>query len=247
MKAAIWYKKGDIRIEDIPEPKPGAGQVKARIKACGVCGSDLHEYTDGPFIIPSKPHPLTGREGGPVVLGHEFSAEVVEVGDQVEQFIPGDRVTMSALIVCGTCHYCRRGAYNMCLKLGSTGFAADGGFAEYAVVPYYALYKLPDSVTDDMGAFVEPLAVAIRAVKRSRMNIGNSVAVIGAGPIGLLVMQVCLAGGASQVFVVEPMEARRELAKKLGATEVFDPKESDPGKAVAELIRNPIPVKQLQN
>ena len=155
MKAAIWYKKGDIRIEDIPEPKPGVGQVKVRIKACGICGSDLHEYTDGPFIIPSKPHPLTGREGGPVVLGHEFSAEVVEVGDQVEQFIPGDRVTMSALIVCGTCHYCRRGAYNMCLKLGSTGFAADGGFAEYAVVPYYALYKLPDSVTDDMGAFVE--------------------------------------------------------------------------------------------
>jgi len=235
MKAAIWYKKGNIRIEDMPESKPGVGQVKVRIKACGICGSDLHEYTDGPFIIPSKPHPLTGREGGPVVLGHEFSAEVVEVGDQVEQFAPGDRVTMSALIVCGTCHYCRRGAYNMCLKLGSTGFAADGGFAEYAVAPYYALYHLPDSVTDDMGAFVEPLAVAIRAVKRSRMSIGNSVAVIGAGPIGLLVMQVCLAGGASQVFVVEPMEARRELAKKLGATEVFDPKESDPGKEVAKL------------
>jgi (R,R)-butanediol dehydrogenase/meso-butanediol dehydrogenase/diacetyl reductase len=235
MKAAVWHKKRDIRIEDIPEVKPGAGQVKVSIKACGICGSDLHEYTDGPFIIPSKPHPLTGREGGPVVLGHEFSAEVVEVGDRVEQFAPGDRVTMSALIVCGKCHYCKRGAYNMCLKLGSSGFAADGGFAEYAVVPHYALYHLPDSVTDDMGSFVEPLAVAIRAVKRSRMNIGNSVAVIGAGPIGLLVMQVCLAGGASQVFVVEPMEARRELAKKFGATAVFDPKESDPGKEVAKL------------
>jgi (R,R)-butanediol dehydrogenase/meso-butanediol dehydrogenase/diacetyl reductase len=235
MKAAVWHKKRDIRIEDIPEVKPGAGQVKVSIKACGICGSDLHEYTDGPFIIPSKPHPLTGREGGPVVLGHEFSAEVVEVGDRVDQFAPGDRVTMSALIVCGKCHYCKRGAYNMCLKLGSSGFAADGGFAEYAVVPHYALYHLPDSVTDDMGSFVEPLAVAIRAVKRSRMNIGNSVAVIGAGPIGLLVMQVCLAGGASQVFVVEPMEARRELAKKFGATAVFDPKESDPGKEVAKL------------
>lgn len=235
MKAAIWYAKEDIRIEDVPEPKPGAGQVKVRIKACGICGSDLHEYLDGPFLIPSKPHPLTGRERGPVVLGHEFSAEVVEVGEGVEQFTPGDRVTMSALIVCGTCHYCRRGAYNMCMKLGSTGFASDGGFAEYTVVPQYALHKLPDSVTDDMGAFAEPLAVAVRAVKRSRMRIGNSTAIIGAGPIGLLVMQVCLAAGASQVFVVEPMKARRELAKKLGATAVFDPRESDPGKAVAQL------------
>ena len=126
----------------------------------------------------------------------------------------------------------------MCVKLGSTGFAADGGFAEYAVVKDYSLYALPDTVSDDAGAFVEPLAVAVRAVKRSRLAIGDTVAVIGAGPIGLLVMQVCLVAGAAKVFVVEPMPARRELAAKLGASAVFEPAKEDPGKAIAELTAN---------
>ncbi len=123
----------------------------------------------------------------------------------------------------------------MCVKLGSKGFAADGGFAEYAVLDDYSAYKLPDNVSDDMGSFVEPLAVAVRAVKRSRLGIGDSVVIVGAGPIGLLVMQVCISAGASKVFVVEPMRKRRELAKKLGANRVFDPAEGDPGKEVARL------------
>ncbi|WP_028325263.1 2,3-butanediol dehydrogenase [Desulfatirhabdium butyrativorans] len=233
MKAAVWHKKGDIRIENVPEPVPGPGQVLVKIKACGICGSDLHEYNHGPFIIPARPHPLTGRQGGPVILGHEFSAEVVRSGPDAVRFQPGDRVTMNALITCGVCHYCRTGAYNMCLKLGSTGFAADGGFAEYAVLREYALYPLPDSVTDDMGSFVEPLAVAVRAVKRSRMQIGDTAVVIGAGPIGLLVMQVCRVAGAGRVIVVEPMKARRDLASRLGAGYVFNPLEQDPGKAIA--------------
>jgi len=160
---------------------------------------------------------------------------VVDPGSGVTQFKAGDRVTMNALILCGECTYCRRGAYNMCLKLGSTGFAADGGFAEFAVLPGYSLHRLPASVSDDKGSFTEPLAVAIRAVKRSRMQIGDVVVVVGAGPIGLLVLQVCRAAGASRVFVVEPMKARRELASKLGAAAVFDPGEGDPGKAISDL------------
>ncbi|MCP4023165.1 MAG: 2,3-butanediol dehydrogenase [Desulfobacteraceae bacterium] len=235
MKAAVWYGQNNIRVEDITEPVPGPGQVKIKINACGICGSDLHEFRQGPFIIPVKPHPLTGQAGGPVVLGHEFSAEVVQPGSNVTGFNPGDRVTVNALITCNECHYCKKGAYNMCVKLGSTGFAADGGFAEYAVVNDYALFHLPDSVSDDMGSFIEPLAVSVRAVKRSRMKIGDSVAIIGAGPIGLLVMQVCLVAGASQVFVVEPIKARRDLAKKLGAAAVFNPFKSNPGKKIAEL------------
>ena len=235
MKAAVWYKKGDIRIEDVPEPVPGPGQVTVKINACGICGSDLHEYSHGPFIIPAKPHPLTGRQGGPVILGHEFSAEVIASGPDVDRFQSGDRVTANALITCGKCHFCKCGAYNMCMKLGSTGFAADGGFAEFAVLQDYALYHLPDSVNDDMGSFVEPLAVAIRAVKRSRMKIGDTTVVVGAGPIGLLVMQVCRAAGAGRVFVVEPMKGRRELASSLGASAVFDPTQQDPGKAIASL------------
>ena len=162
MKAAVWYKKGDIKIEDVSDPKTGAGQVKVKIKLCGICGSDLHEYREGPFIIPAKPHPLTGRFGGPIILGHEFSAEVVELGKGVTRFKVGDRITVNPLIYCGKCHYCKRGEYIMCTKLGTVGFAWDGAFAEYGVFPEYSLFKLPPSVTDVMGATVEPLAVAIQ-------------------------------------------------------------------------------------
>ena len=235
MKAAVWYKKGDIRVEDVPDPQAGSGQVKVRIKTCGICGSDLHEYRDGPFIIPSRPHPLTNRQGGPVILGHEFSAKVVGVGEGVTRFEKGDRVVVNPLIYCDKCYYCRRGQHIMCTKLGTVGFAADGAFAEYGVFHEYSLFKLPDSVTDEMGAFVEPLAVAVHAVKRSRMKIGASVVIIGAGPIGLLVMQACLAAGAGKVFVTEPMKARREMAVKTGATAVFNPTETDPGKEIGKL------------
>jgi (R,R)-butanediol dehydrogenase/meso-butanediol dehydrogenase/diacetyl reductase len=235
MKAAVWYNKGDIRIEDVADPMPGPGDVKVKVKTCGICGSDLHEYRDGPFIIPTRPHPLTNRQGGPVILGHEFAADVVECGSEITRFQPGDRVVVNPLIYCGECHYCRRGEHIMCTKLGTFGFAADGAFAEYAVFPEYSVLKLPESVTDEMGAFVEPLAVAVHAVKRSRIKIGASVAVIGAGPIGLLVMQACLAAGAGTVFVVEPMKARREMAEQTGAMAVFDPTEKDVGKEIGKL------------
>ena len=121
----------------------------------------------------------------------------------------------------------------MCIKLGTIGFAADGAFAEYVLVPEYTLFKLPDSVNDDMGAFVEPVAVAVRAVKQARIGIGHTVVVIGAGPIGLLVMQAARAAGASKVFVVEPMEARRNLAEKLGADVVIDPGKDAPDKVIS--------------
>ena len=232
MKALVWHKRNVARTEDVPEPTPGPGQVKLKVKACSICGSDVHEYHAGPFLIPNQPHPLTGKQGGPIILGHEFSAEVAELGQGVTGFEPGERVTVNILLYCGECHYCRKGQYNMCLKLGATGGASDGAMAEYVVVPDYQLCSLPDSVSDDMGALTEPVAVAVRAVKRSRLSLGQTVSVIGAGPLGLLVMQVCQAAGASKVFVVEPMATRRELAAKLGAT-VFDPTEVDPGKAVS--------------
>ena len=160
---------------------------------------------------------------------------MIETGEGVTRFSVGDRVVVNPLIYCGKCPYCRRGQHIMCTKLGTVGFAADGAFAEYGVFFEYALLKLPDTVTDDRGAFVEPLAVAVHAVNRSRMQIGDSVVVVGAGPIGLLVMQACLVAGASRVFVVEPMKARRDIAQKTGAATVIDPTEADPGKAVGSL------------
>jgi (R,R)-butanediol dehydrogenase/meso-butanediol dehydrogenase/diacetyl reductase len=232
VKAAVWYKKGDIRIESVPEPEVGNHQAKIRVKACGICGSDLHEYLDGPIIIPRKPHPLTNKAGGPVVLGHEVSGEVVDVGAGVTRFRKYDRVVVNPLIYCGECNYCKRGEHIMCPKLGTYGFAADGAFSEYAVFSESSLLKLPDAVTDEMGTFVEPLAVAIHAVRRSRMSPGSTVAVIGAGPIGLLVMQSARACGAGKVFVSEPVKARRDIASETGAAFVFDPTESDIGKEI---------------
>lgn len=238
MKAAVWYGVEDVRIEDYPEPSVGKGQVKIEIKACGICGSDLHEYKAGPFVIPARPHPLTGRSLGPVVVGHEFAGEVVEIGEGVTKCQVGDRVTVNPLIYCGECVYCKQGVYIMCTKLGTAGFAWDGGFAEYGVFPEYGIHKLPDSVSYEMGSFVEPVAVALHAINRSRMKAGDTVAVIGAGPIGLLAMQCAFAAGAKHVFVSEPMPARRELAAKLGATAVFDPTQCDVGKEIGKYTDN---------
>ena len=238
MKAANWYESGLLKVEDIPLPEPAAGEVRVKILACGICGSDMHEYRTGPFLIPKKPHPLTGRVGGPVVLGHEFSARVDAVGDGVNQYSTGDRVTVNPLIYCGKCSYCRNGQLNMCTQLGTLGFAANGAFAEYSVVSQDMLLALPENISADMGALVEPLAVAARAVKRAGVVLGHSVVIVGAGPIGLLVLQVCRAVGAAKIFVIEPIASRRELALKLGATQVIDPGGGDPGKIVAKATNN---------
>jgi (R,R)-butanediol dehydrogenase/meso-butanediol dehydrogenase/diacetyl reductase len=235
MKAAVWHNQRDIRVENVPEPMPASGEVKLRIKACGICGSDLHEYRSGPFLIPKKPHPLTGKAGGPLILGHELSGQIVEVGPAVRGWGIGERVSVNPLIYCGSCHYCRKGLHIMCTKLGTYGLAADGGFAEYAVFRESALIKLPDTLTDEMGAFVEPLAVALHAVKRANLKLGDTAAVIGAGPIGLLVLQAALAAGASQVFVVEPVEHRRKVAISTGAQVALDPSIDEPAANIADL------------
>ena len=193
MKAARWYEKGDIRVEDIPIPEPGPGEVRIKVKACGICGSDLHEYNAGPFIIPRRPHPLTGRELGPVTLGHEFSGDLDALGEGVSGWEKGEKVTANPLIYCGECVGCKSGQHLLCSKLATAGFAADGAFAEYIVVPAYGLTRLADNIDYDMGAFVEPLAVAVRAVRRSGLQMGQTVAIIGGGPIGLLVALVCKA------------------------------------------------------
>lgn len=234
MKAAVWYGKNDVRIEEVKDPLPKKGEVKLRVKACGICGSDLHEFTSGPFIIPRHPHPLTGRSGGPVILGHEFAAEVVDCGEGVTDFHPGDRVVANPLIYCGECYYCRTAQPVMCQKLGTYGFAADGAFAEFTCFPEKSLYRIPDKISNEEAALVEPLAVAVHAVKRAEVGLGDTVAIIGAGPIGLLVLQASFAAGAKEVFVVEPVEARRDLARTLGATDAIDPNSADPGKVLAE-------------
>lgn len=234
MKALRWHGRGDIRYESVPEPHPGSQQVKAKIYWTGICGTDWHEYKFGPIFIPLEPHPLTGTMA-PLILGHEFSGVVVEVGDEVSEFRPGDRVTADCIWCCGECFFCKRNMPNLCVKVAFTGHHCDGSMAEYLVAPAYSFYKLPDSISDEVGVLTEPLAVAIHAVRKSKLQIGDTVAILGAGTIGLSTFLAARVSGASKIYVLEISELRRERAQVMGATAVIDPEFSCPVEQIRDL------------
>lgn len=226
MKAVRWHGVKDIRVEDIPEPQiTQPDSVKIKVQWCGICGTDLHEYLAGPIFIPGdEPHPLTG-EKAPVVMGHEFSGEVVDIGDQVTRCKVGDRVAVEPILSCGKCEACREGLYNVCESLGFHGLAGGGGgFSELTVVKEKMVWPIPDKMTYEQGALVEPAAVAVHAVRKSKLKAGDTAAIFGCGPIGLLTIQAAKAAGASLVIAVELSPERQELAKKVGADVVLNPK-----------------------
>ncbi|MFC1942556.1 2,3-butanediol dehydrogenase [Chloroflexota bacterium] len=227
MKALRWYGRRDLRYVDIPEPSPGPGEVKVKINLAGICGSDLKEYTDGPGIIDMEKVPIT--------VGHEFAGKVVEPGEGVTDFKVGERVTGLCYWACGECHFCKKGRYNLCLKSGFTGGNKDGCMAEYRIAPDYSLYKLPDSVSDEIGVLVEPLAVAIHAIRLGKVHIGDTVAVVGDGTIGLCALLAARASGASEVYVVAKHKLRGEFATAMGATAVIYPGEGDPVRQLKDL------------
>jgi (R,R)-butanediol dehydrogenase/meso-butanediol dehydrogenase/diacetyl reductase len=224
--ALRWYGRGDVRLDEVEDPPPpGPGEVRLRVLSCGICGTDVEEYRSGPIFIPSgEPHPLTGRSA-PITLGHEFSGEVVAVGAGVDRYRPGDRVAADTLVFCGECYWCKRHRVTLCERLGALGLMADGGLAGLCNAPASTLLPLPAGVTDDAGALAETLAVAVRALRRGRLAVGESVAVVGAGAVGLMALQAAKAGGASTVSVVEPLPERRNLAAALGAHETLVPEE----------------------
>jgi (R,R)-butanediol dehydrogenase/meso-butanediol dehydrogenase/diacetyl reductase len=235
MKAVRWHAARDVRLEDVREPSAAAGEVVVEVAACGICGSDLHEYLHGPLYIPKTPHPLTGMVP-PVTLGHEFSGRIVDVGPGVTTVRVGQRITVNPCLVCGECAWCRRGQPNYCAKLGSIGLSRDGALAPLVAVPAYGCHVVPDQIDDTAAATVEPLAVVLHAWRRARLGTGGeSVVVVGAGAIGLMLVQVLRAKGAGWIGVVEPREDRRSLATALGADAVIDPGAGDPGRAVARL------------
>lgn len=236
MKAAVWYNRGDVRVVDVPEPpKPPQGWVKIEVDWCGICGSDLHEYLSGPIFIPvNEPHPLTGGSA-PIILGHEFSGKIVELGAGVTNWKVGDRVAPDACQVCWECYSCKRMDYPCCDKLAFTGLHTDGAFAPYVNVPAYTLYKIPDSMTSEQGALVEPISVGMHAVRRAPVVAGDNVVIIGAGTIGLSTLQCAKAAGAQKTMVVEMAKARKEFAEKLGATAILDPSQCDVAAEVFKL------------
>ncbi|KAJ5200461.1 Polyketide synthase enoylreductase [Penicillium cf. griseofulvum] len=238
MRAVRFHGRGDIRIDEIEEPVCSNGQVKIRPAFVGICGTDLHEYLAGPMIVPTTPHPLTG-ETLPATLGHEFSGTVEEVGSDVKGFKVGDRVAVKPNLFDSTCSSCSVGLFNACEKVGFIGYSSQaGGLSDHIVVDSKHAILLPDSIPLDVGALVEPLAVAWHAVSRSPLQTNDTVLVVGAGPIGLAIIQVLKAKGVTSIIAVEVSERRREFALGLGATEVLNPVDVDAVTQVRVLTGN---------
>jgi L-iditol 2-dehydrogenase len=210
-RAAVLMRPGEIALETRPLPEPGAREVLVEIAAVGVCGSDVHYYEHGRI----GSHVVEA----PLVLGHESAGRVVGLGEGATKHAVGDRVTLEPGVPCGRCRECRAGRYNLCPDV--VFFATppvDGAFADYVAIHEDFAFALPDSLSDDAGALMEPLSVGIWACRKAGVSAGDRVLVTGAGPIGLLAMQVALAFGATQVEISDVNERRLELAARTGAT-----------------------------
>ncbi|WAM13719.1 MULTISPECIES: 2,3-butanediol dehydrogenase [Rhodococcus] len=236
MRAARFHGRRDIRIDDIPEPELRPGAVKLRVAWCGICGTDLHEYLEGPIFIspPGHPHPLS-HENAPVTMGHEFSGTVEEVGEGVTDVAVGDNVVVEPYFVCNECASCKAGNYHLCTKMGFIGLAGGGGgLSEKVVVDRRWVHKIGDIPLDE-AALIEPLSVAHHAVVRSGAKAGDVALVGGAGPIGLLVAAV-LKGLGVTTIVTELSDARKQKALSSGvAHHVIDPSSEDVKARVLEL------------
>ncbi|MBV9917235.1 MAG: zinc-dependent alcohol dehydrogenase family protein [Solirubrobacterales bacterium] len=209
MRAAVWEKPGELRIEERPDPEPGAADVVVRVGACGMCGTDLH-IAEGEF--PPAPYPI--------VPGHEFAGEVVAVGDEVEDVSVGAHVAVDPSLFCGHCDYCRVQRGNLCRNWNAIGDTVDGAFAELVRAPARNAYELPEGASLRTGALVEPLACAVHGLRRLEPEPGDSVLITGAGTMGLLLLQLLEHGGAAHITVVDRNERRLELARSLGASAI---------------------------
>ncbi|MCW2554559.1 MAG: dehydrogenase [Mycobacterium sp.] len=216
MRAAVYYGPNKLEVADVPEPTPTPGTVKVKVGFNGICGTDLHEYYAGPIFVPTEPHPLTGQQM-PLTMGHEFSGVITEVGAGVADYATGDRVAIMPLYRCGHCGPCRAGNYNICQQIGFHGLMSDGGMAEYTVVPTDMLHRLPDNVSLELGALVEPMSVAYHAATLGEPNPDATSMVFGAGPIGIGLWFALRGKGVEDVFVVEPSATRRASIEALGA------------------------------
>jgi len=232
MRALVYHGRKDIRLEELPEQAAlGPREVRLRVKCAALCHTDFNEYLHGPVYISKEPHPRSGRSV-PLVIGHEFSGEVIELGSDVREVKIGDRVAVNAVDPCHGCAFCREKRYELCRSAAYIGFDRDGGFAESSIVPAYCCHRLDPKISDEAGALVEPLAVALHAVRRARVESSSRVAVVGGGAVGLCVLQCLRAVGAREVFVVDKCEGKRRFAESLGATAFVNSEQTDPLAAI---------------
>ena len=226
MKALVLTEYNHFEYKDVPRPEVGADEVLIEVKACGICGSDVHGM-DG----------SSGRRLPPIIMGHEAAGLIRELGDKVADWAVGDRVTFDSTVSCGSCHFCRRGHINLCdnrrvLGVSCGEFHRDGAFAEYVAVPQNILYRLPDGLAFEHAAMVEPVSVAVHAVQRVPVQLGDTAVVVGTGMIGLLAVQAARAAGCGHIIAVDVESSKLELALELGADEALSPKDTDVPAAV---------------
>lgn len=232
MRAAVWHGYKDIRIEEVPVPSPGPGQVRISVDWAGICGTDRHEY-EGPNFIPTvRPHRLTGRVA-PLTLGHEFTGRISALGEGVTGWREGDRVTANGSLTCGTCEACRSGRFNICSRLGFLGVSTDGAFAEEVVVEASRLFAIPEGLSQRTAVLCEPLACGIHATRLLGDVAGKDVVVLGPGIIGLSAFFGAKLAGAGRILVSGIGSYRKELIETCGGTYV-DASVEDPLRAVEQ-------------
>jgi len=213
MKALVYHGPKDLRYEEAEDVTPGNGEVKIKVKSVGICGSDVHGYLG-----------ITGRRVAPMIMGHEFAGVIEQVGENVEQYVVGNRVAPYPIIFCGECEYCRQGKTHLCVNKRSFGVLdCNGAMAEYICVPEKNLFKLADNVSDDVGAMMEPLAVAYSGVNTAGDLSGKDVMIVGAGTIGLFVLAVVKTRNPARVFICDLNENRLSKAKGMGADFIINP------------------------
>ena len=221
MKAARFSRPPGLDVIETPIRALAADEVMVQIAACGVCGTDVH-------IVAGEAHARP-----PVILGHEFAGTIVEIGKAVQGLRVGDAVAVDPNIACGFCYYCRRGQVNFCENLRALGVDIDGGFAEYCNAPAKQCHLLPADFPLEHGAFAEPLSCCLRGIERAAILPGQSVAIVGAGTIGLLMLQLARLSGAGAVHVLDPLESKRAIARQLDAETAIDPHDSDAVREIA--------------
>jgi L-iditol 2-dehydrogenase len=229
MDALLLTDYMDMKLTDMPVPSFAPDEVLVRVKACGICGSDVHGF-DG----------STGRRIPPLVMGHEAAGVVVEVGANVKRLQPGDRVTFDSTVYCGACFFCRRGDVNLCdnrqvLGVSCGEFRRHGAFAEYVNVPERITYKLPDAVPFEHAAMIEAVSIAVHAVSITPVKLADTAVVVGSGMIGLLVIQALRNAGCGRIIAVDVDDAKLKMARSLGATDTFNTLQCDVPAAVREL------------
>jgi L-iditol 2-dehydrogenase len=230
MKALLLSKNKHLEMADLPVPRAEPGEVLVRVAACGICGSDVHGY-DG----------SSGRRIPPIVMGHEAAGRIAAIGSGVTGFMEGDRVTFDSTVYCGTCGYCRRGEVNLCdnrqvLGVSCADYRRAGAFAEFVAVPSRIVYRLPDNLSFEEAAMLEAVSVAIHAVSLASISAGSAALVVGAGMIGLLIVQVLRAAGCSRILVADIDSSRLKLAQDVGAHTALSATR-DVARQVGELTR----------